>query len=228
MKITKEQIIKSGRLSPGLIGGEIVYFLLASKNLYFINHSEDGPYSKDNKGKYIKMPLEEVVEARELYLTSFWEKEKSEAIQEELKIIKKALKEEAEALIKTIEKYDRWRLYKYDGFTELLSTAFTGSNYDLKKENKKKADKFFEGDNEKNYLEIKDKLKDYLLYKDYEQIYFLFNSGKPIGTFSTKGDLTALINVFGADNINKSIDTLKESPLLLLAEINVNKKYFPQ
>ncbi len=74
--MTKEKVIASKDFSPGIIGGGIVHFLVSGTNgLYFMKHEGHEKYLKDDSGKYVKISIDTVIEARVLYLLAHGEKE---------------------------------------------------------------------------------------------------------------------------------------------------------
>lgn len=232
-KMTKAQIKKSKIYSPGLIGGEVVHFLSASKGLFFLNHDGHDGYVKDDKGIYSKLTLNEVIDARFTYLSSFLEKEMKDAIEEEMGIIGMKYVKMAEELIYKIERYEE-RMndsYEKDSFNiHSLIFQLQPDPGKAKQEYKQKAVDFF---NENPYaLTLKNKIKLFVEKKDYESLYKHFISfGDAMGSFriSEESDLTAFINIFGAKNIDKTLDEMKEKgSLFLIAKINVEKKYYPE
>ena len=230
--MTKAQIKKNKIYSPGLIGGEIVYFLEASKGLFFINHEGTEGYVKDNKGQYVKIALQDVIDARFTYLSSFLEKEMEAAIKDELKVLGQKYVETAQKLIDNIEKYEA-RVndsYEKDSFNiHSIIFQLQENPEKAKQEYKQRAVDFF--NQYPDAIRLKNELKSWVEKEDYESLYRSLNAMKPMGSFNIKegADLTAFINLFGGDRIGHTVDELVEKgSLYLAAKINVEKKYYPE
>lgn len=219
--MTKDQIIKSQIYSPGLIGGEKVYFL-PGENGYFIKHEGQSAYLKDNKGKFVLLPLADVIEARITYLATYYEQEKEFAIQEQIKSMHAEAIEKAQEIIKLITGHQNRR----DGVKNEISflEALPGIKEKLERETKT----FFKQN--PNAIEIKDDFAQLITNEDYDTLYCRLEqgAGKPLATFNFNGDLAALVNLFHAKALDNTVKELKEKGSLYLeAKIIVEKKYFP-
>lgn len=236
--MTKEQIKKSKKYSPGLIGGEIVAFLPSEKNTFFLKHDGQENFLKDENGKFVKMDIENVVDARFLYLTTFEEKEKQDAVNSEFESLKRKLQEKANEIINKINQYENWVNGKWHSLNSTDTTmavivehlyAQQGTN--IKEQNKIAGQMFFTQN--PTALEMREKLKTLLENEDYDYLDHLLNFEfwKPLATFKNGEDVdfTAFVNLFGAKNIMNTIDeNATKGSLYLKAKINVEKSYFPE
>lgn len=66
--MTAAEIKKSKLYTPGLIGGEVVHFLVAGHG-FFLRHDTSKDFLKDDSGKAVVLPEKDVIEARQLYLS---------------------------------------------------------------------------------------------------------------------------------------------------------------
>jgi len=226
--MTAAQIKKSRIFSPGLIGGESVYFLSAEKDLFYIKYNDKDGYVKDNKNKYVKINIDEVIEARLLYWCSYGGKEKKQAINDEIKKMGKELVVKAEKIIKQIERFERIANKKYDD-VEFSLMQLISKDYQEKQE--KQAVAFF-NDNPTAAV-LKNTLLEMIEKKDYEGLYqqVEFEFGKALVTFKNGSDIdfTALSNLFGQRNIEKTISALEEKGALYVkAMAIVEKRYYPE
>lgn len=240
--MNKADVVKSKIYSPGLIGGEVVTFLEASnsnwkydKRYFFIKHTGSESYLKDELGKFVKLPIDDVVEARLLYLAGYQAKEMKAAIKEELAQLQTDLTKKATDIIKKVKQMEMYRDGSFPkGSIEemLLNHRQDPEEPTVAEKYKAKADAFFQ--QIPTAGAFKDKLEQLLTAKDFDSLYYLFNNDHwlpLLASFKTGDDvnLTALVNVFGAKNINKSLDTLvKKGSLALIAKINVEKRYNPE
>ncbi len=225
--MTAVQVKNSKIFSPGLIGGEIVYFLFAEKDLFYMKHVQDGPYVKDDKGKYSKIHMNDVIEARLLYWAAYGEKEKALAVKEETETLGKELCEKSQKVIDRISELERFATKQYlpmeGGLMDMVSPTY-------KEEKEKQAVLFFA--NHPGALEFAEKLRHFIKMKNYEELYrHCIEPGEPVATFSNAkdADFTAMINIFGAANIEKTTIALKEKGSLhLMATAIIEKRYHPE
>jgi hypothetical protein len=219
--MTKEQILKSKILSPGIIGGSIVKFLDAGKNTFFLKHEGSEDYLKDENGKYVKMAIDDVLQARMLYLSSFEEKEKEEAIQRQVEKLADGYIKKANEVIEKITIYDSYR--KEDSVNMQILEKMNRNIYEQKI---KEVEAFWE--NNPTALEYKEMLEKAIEDKDYESLFSVFEDNL-IASFSTIGELEALKNIFGIDNLAKTIEERNQKGSLhLKAKVEVEKRYHPE
>lgn len=228
--MTKQQIIKSKILTPGLIDGKTVHFLATSGNLYFMKPDGQEGYNKDTKGQYVKIPKDEVIEARLQYLDSYGAQEKEHAILDELLRLQTDLEKRAQDYILIITNHEKFISdidCDGDSLLDILARYFP----EFKETSKKESDSFFQSF--PDAAKFRDALKTALLAKDYELLYQLidFKYGKPLASFKNGPDVdfTAIKNIIGRDNIEQTINDLKDKGTLYLqAKIKVEKQYAPE
>lgn len=236
--LLREQILRSKLYAPAMMDGEEVFFLESTGGMFFVKRLSDEEYIK-KEGKFLKIPFDKVVDCRLLYLSSpdgaqkeknKLQIEKENAIAEELKTLQEGLAKKAQEAITIIDEMDGKLTGKYGDEGGILATLMGDEGFkEARKRDKDHAKAFF-----KRFPKAKEycqELKKLLQENDYETLHVIldFQFGKPMGSFSTTGDLTAAINIFGAKNIEGTLDTLKEKgQLAVIAKINVEKRYAPE
>lgn len=226
-EVSKQQVLRSRIFSPGIIGGEKAIFISCDKNFFFMKHNGAKNYLKDGDGKYVKVAMEQVIEARILYLSSpgYMEQEKAEAIQDELEKLGKELVVKANEFISLVKQQEAHLSGHYD---DILTKAIIEQN-GTKEKYRDKAVEFFRI--VPTAVEIKQALSEAVSQKDYETLYRYLNRFEPLGSFKTSegADITAFVNLFHASVVNNTIADLQEKGALYLkAKINVEKTYYPE
>lgn len=224
---TKDDVKKSRLFSPGIFEEKIVYFLHAGNDFFYVKEAAEAPYLKDGKGKYIQYKLDAVIKARLQYLAVYFEQELESSINNEIDNLKNEVKEKAEKIINIITQYERWA----QGNQTVIESIFASMAEQDERILIEKGKSFL-----KLYpdaADIKLKLQDAVLKADYSVLHKLvhFYFIQPAATFKIGQDdnITALKNIFGAANINDTLDEMNEKgPLYLEAKVKVEKMYFPQ
>lgn len=236
--MNKTQIKKSKKFSPGIIGGSVVTFLPSVKNTFFIKHEGESDYLKDENGQYVFMDIDAVIDARFIYLTTFGEKEKEDAVNVEFARMKKQLKEKANEIIDNITQYENWlngvwhpRNTTFTDMSVIMEHLYAQQGTNIKEQNKLAAESFF-ADNP-TALQERDRLTSLLKNEDYDTLDYLleFEFGKPLATFKYEdnSDMAAFVNLFGAANIDKTVeDKISKGSLFLKAKIKVEQSYYPE
>lgn len=210
----KEQVIKSGIFSPGLIGGEKIFFLKCDKDTFYLKHGEESPYLKDDKGKYVKMGFDDVVEARLSYLSTYFEQEKQEAVDFEYSKLTSELMAKANKKLAQME------------FTIEAADDEGSIGFALAHANGRKITVTDEERESCKYL------RQLIEAKQYDLLDIAINGfGNPMASFSIKdgADQTALLNLFHKDNLDKTLETKAEKGgIMVKAMANVEKRYYPQ
>lgn len=232
--MNSDQVQQSKIYSPGLINGQVVNFLESTKGLFFYRY-EGKDYERDKEKKFLKMPLEEVINARLAYLEIHEDQEIQNATNDELKRLQADIKKRADDIIQKITTVENWRdgIYKGDLLKALATAPISrdGKITTSEKENKEIADQFFTAN--PTALKIRDTLRSMVKDRDYEGLHIFFEVREkptPLGTFKTGKDvdLTAFQKVFSAKNIDATLKSLKEKgSLAVIAQVNTNKKYYP-
>ncbi len=230
--MTKQQIKKSGVFSPGIIDGNVFYFLSAKDGFFFKQEGQED-YNRDDSGKFIKLDATAVIEARYQYLLLHQEKEMETEIQNEFERLGLQLVSKAQDIIKFIQGFECYTEkytedHKEDTSTIIFNAVLENANPEFLKQRKRQAELFFI--NNPKALETKQQLLQYVEDKNYELLYSLvgFKFGEPMATFNmhSETDMFTLKQVFSADVIEKTLTDLKEKgSLYLIAKINVEKKY---
>jgi len=232
--ISKQQIKHSKIFSPGIIGGEIVYFLPTTNHCFFMKHSEEGEYVRDNGGKYAKLDIDAVVEARLLYLYENLESEKFIAVKEMLAEIENSLINEANAIKTKINNYLAWQLNDYTSMGDLDAVYGSAHTPTIIANNNTEAKAFIEHFSVYKLKEYAATLSALISGKNYEYLYRLlnFNEGK-IQTSFKPGlliDRQAFkkLNLLNDAAANSNTDLTDTVSLHQIAKTIVEKMYHPE
>lgn len=224
----RHHIIKTRKVSPGIIGGEVVHFIESgTKDMFWFKHDGTDSFHKDEKGKYSTLSFDQVVDARMIYLASYENDEKEALIQKSIESQKKELAKKGMEIVDKIEAKEKAAV---DGFQDTLAGMIIKGASQERYENHVQAARQFFIDNP-NIIELKNTLKSALLNDDFDLVYHIveFQFGKPTVSFKTTGDLTAMINTIGSENIVETIEnTRKHGSLYLIAKAEVEKQYYPE
>ena len=232
--MTKEQIIKSKIYSPGLIGGEVVTFLQAPKNTFYVTHQGKEGFLKDDNNKFVLFNIEKVVDARYLYLTNSLEQEKENRNQSEIIVITNELLKKKKKHIDHIQMNENWLIGVKNSSGNITIDQLQEIADDLESKKigqpmwehrKKQAEYFFEQNT--FAIDFKNELLELIKNENWNKLYSIFRKKNNPITFKTDGDLTALINTIGANVIENTIEKMKESSLYLEAKVKVEKMYYP-
>jgi len=228
--ITKQQIKQSKIFSPGIIGGETVYFLPTSNHCFFMKHSEEGEYVRDNGGKYAKLDIDAVIEARLLYLSGNLEAEKATAVEEMEAEINFQLQVEAAAIVNKIVDYNSWKNGDYSSMGDLDTIYGSAHAPTVLSDNKRAAIDFL---NEyPNSNEIRQNLHTLVAQSNYKQLYIFigFSMGKIAVSFKPgllidiKAYKQLLLNI--SNNHNEDIE--KYGSISAIARAVVENQYHPE
>jgi len=213
--------IRTMIVSPGIIDGEVHLFLEDGLGAYYVKRENDEEYMRQD-GKFVRLPLERCIEARERYMLSHGDQEKEDAIQREMTNIINDLKAKALEIIETVELQEEHLSGEY-------KSSFMQSLIDQEDHqhiHKKRGQKFFEAN--PDAVEIKMKLQGLLKQEDYDSLYQLFNKGPVMSVaLSDVVGMAGIKAIFSADNIDKTLDELKEpkGTIRLAARAKVEKYY---
>ncbi len=234
MKAKKAIIEKTRIVSPGLIDGTVHIFLPSDKNTYFVKKDGEEEYKRDPGGKFVKLTLQECMEAREKYLAEFGEKEKEAKILEQMQFIRDELTAQAKETISFIVKMECYRDGKLIPDEEVHTHALgdvlnslVAQRPEIQERNKVQANLFFLQN--PTAIEIKKGLAKLLTAGDFESLHSCFNHGKPVLSVKHTDPLgmNALINMLHINEIDKTVDELKspEGNIRIAARAIVEREY---
>ncbi len=220
--MTIEEIKKSGRFTPGLVGGETMNFLLADKDMYYLKRADQDSYLKDDNGKYVKLHIDEVVQARYRYLSENFEKEKEQSIDREYERLGKELTVKAAEIVKFVEEKNKW----LTGNVGILGAVLRDHNPQQYEASQREAVDFFRQHPTVN--ELVASLQELAEVKNYEGLHqMLGGHQEPLGTF--KLGSASLKRIFSKDALPQTLNDLTEKgALYVMARVNVEKRYFPE
>lgn len=218
--MTREQIQKSNILSPGLIDGTVIIFLLADGNTYFMKPEGEGGYLKDKKGKFQKATFQQALDARYEYLQVNFEQEMTAAIEREVQKLGSEAIEKAKKIIGWVK--EQHELANETGSASVQ--AMRQQNPNLYDYNKRNAQDFFERN--PNALLDTEQLFRLIESQDYEAVYHVLGLDRePVFYASFDSEIPILL--FSKMKLDATPTEIKEQGAIWVkAKANTRKRYF--
>lgn len=223
-----EQIIKSGKLSPGLIDGVVHEFLAHSSGQYYYRPKGADAYLKTD-GKFKLLPSVSVLHARSEYLAIHLEDEMTVAINLEFQTLGKGLVQEAKGLIDYLDEKIRWSKPAPENsakFSDMEQSIFKQADQTAYTTKKAEATAWVQS-NPTAELLLK-QLRTACTDQDFETLYALTGKKEqPLLISRNTATDQVLKRMFSAGAIEKTIEELNNNGTLYLrAKVNVEKRYF--